>query len=32
MKEVGPDPIDNSILLYYPSEAEDYTIQNVEKD
>ena len=28
MEEVGPDPADNSILRYYPLEAEDYTIES----
>ena len=28
MKEVGPDPLDNSILLYYPLEVGDYTIES----
>lgn len=27
-KEVGPDPAENSLLIYYPLEAGDYTIQN----
>jgi len=30
LQEVGPDPTDNSILLYYPLEAANYAIQNVE--
>ena len=29
MKEFGPTPIDNSVLLYYPLEAGDYTVQNI---
>jgi len=28
-KEVGADPVYNSLLLYYPSEAGDYTTQEV---
>ncbi|MDH5450148.1 MAG: hypothetical protein OEX77_04470 [Candidatus Bathyarchaeota archaeon] len=30
LQEVGPDPTDNSILLYYPLEAANFAIQNVE--
>jgi len=29
MKDVGPDPAYNSLLIYYPLEAGDYTIQNI---
>jgi len=29
MKEVGADPSSNSILSYYPNDAENYTIQNI---
>jgi hypothetical protein len=27
MKEVGPDPIDNSVLLWYPPEAGSYAVR-----
>lgn len=29
MEEAGPDPSYNSVLLYYPLEAGEYTIQNI---
>jgi hypothetical protein len=29
MKEVGPDPSYKSLLIYYPLEVGDYTIQNI---
>lgn len=29
MKEVGPDPAENSLLVYYPIEAGNYTIQKI---
>ncbi len=29
MKEIGPDPVDDSILLYYPLEVGDQTIENI---
>lgn len=29
MKEVGPDPVENSTLEYYPTKAGDQTIENV---
>ena len=28
MKEVGPDPADDSVLQFYPAEAEDYRLPN----
>lgn len=28
-EEVGPDPIEKGVLLYYPLEAGNYTIQNI---
>jgi hypothetical protein len=28
MKEVGPDPVDESVLQFYPVEAEDYSVPN----
>jgi len=29
MKEVGPDPIDKSLLIYYPLEVGEQTIENI---
>lgn len=31
MKEVGPDPSYKSLLIYYPLEVEEQTIENIKR-